>query len=103
MDLSIRNGERGSVAAEVVAGPRLAVVERLMGGAEVDTDQDVFVVALKGNFVANEARLPPGFRTPTGTNLVLVFDASTKALVDLSLLKSDPLLEQFGTPIVVDP
>lgn len=98
LELSARNGDPSPSRMRIVAGPRLAVVDRLMGGAEVDTDQDVYVVALEGNFVGHEARIPPGRAKPTGTGLALVFDASTKVLVDWAILNSSPALEDFGTP-----
>ena len=99
LDIAARNGDANPSRIRIVAGPRLAVVARLMGGAEVDTDQDVYVVALEGTFAAHEARVPPGAPTPRGTHLILVFDTETKTLLDLNLSHNPPALEQFGTPI----
>jgi hypothetical protein len=103
LDFAARNGDPTPSAMRIGAGPRLAVVERLMGGAEVDTDQDVYIVALEGGFVGHEAHRPPGIPKPTGTNLVLIFDARTKELLGWAILRDRPDLDQFGTPIVVRP
>lgn len=99
LDIAARNGESSPSRIRIVAGPRLAVIERLMYGAEVDTDQDVYVVAMEGEFVAENARRPPGAPAPRGTHLVLVFDAVSKKLTDLSVSNAAPPIEHFGTPI----
>jgi len=103
LEFSARNGEPAPSKMRVVAGPRLAVVDKLMGGAEVDTDQDVYVVALEGRFVGHEARVPPGQPEPTGPAMVLVFDAGTNHLVDWAILDDTPTLDVFGTPQVIRP
>ena len=56
-----------------------------MGGAQVDTDQRVFVVRLRGNFVGYEAPVPAGLAPPHGPYLEIVDDADTKQMTDWTI------------------
>ena len=79
------NGESAPDGGVIVSGNRGDVVTATMGNAQVDTNQDVFVVRLHGNFVGYEAPRPAGVAPPHGHYLELVYDAQTKQLTDWSL------------------
>jgi len=72
-----------------------------MGGAEVDTDDKVFAVRLRGSFVGNSAPVPNGIPAPQGTYLLLVYDAATNELLDWGLRDKPQDLGELGelTPI----
>jgi hypothetical protein len=74
------NGEGTPYGGVVVSGKRRDVVSATMGGAEVDTAQDVFVVRLHGDFVGYTAPRPAGVAPPHGHYLEIVYDASTKSV-----------------------
>jgi len=103
LEFAAQNGEPNPTNLRVVAGPRLRVVEVLMGGAIVDTDQDVYVVALEGNFIGFSATRSPRSPGPLrGTHLLLVYDAETKKLWDWSLNDRPAPLHFIATPIPID-
>jgi len=79
------NGEDAPDGVVIVSGNRGDVVSATMGGAQVDTNQDVFVVRLHGDFVGYEASRPAGVEPPHGHYLEIVYDAETKQLTDWSL------------------
>jgi len=79
------NGESAPDGGVIVSGKRGDVVSATMGGAQVDTNEDVFVVRLHGNFVGYEAPRPAGIAPPHGHYLEIVYDAQTKELTDWNL------------------
>lgn len=78
------NNDRHPVAAEVVRTKRLAAMRTLSGDA-VNTDADVFVVRLRGDFRATRFSVPAGHAIPTGTVLTVTVDAATGEMTDWSL------------------
>ena len=60
-------------------------INRLNAGAEVGSDEDVYAVALHGNFVAQYAHVPPGAALPRGHLMILVVDTKTMNVVDFML------------------
>jgi alkanesulfonate monooxygenase SsuD/methylene tetrahydromethanopterin reductase-like flavin-dependent oxidoreductase (luciferase family) len=97
------NGEDAPDHGIVVSGRRREVVAATMGGAEVDTDQDVFVVRLHGNFVGYEASVPARVGPPHGHYLELVYDAETKQMTDWSISASPQDLTRLGHPVPLGP
>lgn len=83
MSVAAGNGDSRPTGGTVVATTRKAI-NRLNGGSEVNTDEDVYVVTLHGNFTAYGASVPSG-ALPTGHLLVLVFDAKTSEVADFML------------------
>ena len=87
----------------LVSGNRRDVVAATMGGAQVDTSQDVFVVRLHGSFVGYEASVPQGVALPRGSYLEIVYDANTKEITDWNLSTRPQDLGRFGAPISILP
>ena len=85
LSFSRANGESASDQGVVVSGDRREVVAATMGGAQVDTDQRVFVVRLRGNFVGYEAPVPAGLAPPHGHYLEIVDDADTNQMTDWNI------------------
>jgi hypothetical protein len=96
------NGESAPDGGIIVSGNRGDVVAGTMGGAQVDTNQGVFVVRLHGNFVGYEAPRPAGVAPPHGHYLEIVYDAQTKQLTDWNLSAQPQDLTRLG-PISITP
>ncbi|HYZ78258.1 MAG TPA: hypothetical protein VE596_12880 [Gaiellaceae bacterium] len=103
LSFAAANGEAAPDHGIVVSGNRRDVVAATMGGAQVDTAQDVFVVRLHGNFVGYQAPVPAGFAPPHGHYLELVYDAETKQMTDWNLSGSPQDLTRFGQPVSIGP
>jgi hypothetical protein len=97
------NGESAPDGGVIVSGNRGDVVAATMGGAQVDTNQDVFVVRLHGNFVGYEAPVPAGFALPHGHYLEIVYDAATKQVTDWNLSAGPQDLSHLGHPVSIAP
>ena len=97
------NGESAPDGGVIVSGNRGDVVSATMGGAQVDTNQDVFVVRLHGNFVGYEAPRPAGVAPPHGYYLEIVYDAQTKQLTDWNLSAQPQDLTRLGHPVSIAP
>jgi hypothetical protein len=97
------NGESAPDGGIIVGGNRGDVVAGTMGGAQVDTNQSVFVVRLHGNFVGYEAPRPAGVAPPRGHYLEIVYDAQTKQLTDWNLSAQPQDLTRLGPPISITP
>jgi hypothetical protein len=97
------NGESAPTGGILVSGNRRDVVAATMGGAQVETSQDVFVVRLHGSFVGYEASVPRGIPLPRGSYLEIVYDASTKEITDWNLSARPQDLGRFGSPISILP
>lgn len=65
-------------------------------GAMVDSNQDVYMVTMAGDFKAAFASPPPGVPRPTGTVLTFVYDPATQAITDMSVGPISPDLSQLG-------
>jgi hypothetical protein len=97
------NGESAPDDGVVVSGKRRDVISATMGGAEVDTSQDVFVVRLHGNFVGYTAPRPAGVAAPHGNYLEIVYDAETKEMTDWSISGRPQDLSRFSTRVPLGP
>jgi hypothetical protein len=97
------NGERAPDGGVFVSGKRRDVISATMGGAEVGTSQDVFVVRLHGDFVGYAAPRPAGVSPPHGHYLEIVFDAETEEMTDWSISGQPQDLSRFSTRIPVGP
>jgi hypothetical protein len=76
MQFAAANGDEAPAELSVVAGTRGDAVAATMG-AKVDSNQPVYVVALKGHFIAYSAPRPPKTDPPEGRFMELVLDAET--------------------------
>jgi hypothetical protein len=97
------NGENAPDQGVVVSGNRGDVVAATMGGAQVDTNQDVFVVRLHGTFVGYEAPVPAGVGLPHGHYLEILYDAATKQVTDWNLSATPQDLSHLGNPVSIAP
>jgi len=88
IEFAARNGEPSPTKLRLVTGTRRQVVAALMGGSIVDSDQDVFAVAMEGDFVGYAAsRSPRHPEPPTGRYMLIVYDATTLKIWDWSLTR----------------
>ena len=97
------NGEDAPDEGLVVSASRRDAVAATMGGAQVDTDQDVLVVRLHGDFVGYEAPVPAGFAPPHGHYLEIVYDAETKQMTDWNISARPQDLTRLGHPASIGP
>ena len=77
------NGESRPTSGLLVATTRRAF--NGLFGADTDTDQKVYAIVLRGDFVGNLASRPHGAPAPTGHVLALVYDATGNTATDWSL------------------
>jgi hypothetical protein len=64
---------------------------------KVDTNQPVYLVAMRGNFVGSVAKVPSGQAKPKGTVLTATVDPTTGRIVDWGISDSVPDLSSLGT------
>ena len=74
-----------------------------MEDAQIDSNQDVFVLRLHGNFVGYEASRPGGVEPPRGHYLEVVYDAQTKQLTDWNLSAQPQDLTRVGHAVSITP
>jgi len=96
-DLAARNGETAPSDAQVVGTTRVSAVQALMG-EQIDSNQMVYAITMRGNFVGHMAHLAPGSQPPTGSVLTLIVDANTNGLLDWSITDGPSDLSTLGTP-----
>ena len=84
-------GDRSRCQVVWVATRRQAA-NREAGGDIVDTNQPVYLVAVRGRFVDRMASVPPGASAPRGTVLTLVLDRAHLQVLDLGVSNSWPHL-----------
>lgn len=89
------NGEKSPQALDVVTSKRKAAQGQLKGGV-VDSDEDVYVVQMRGQFVGNMASVPKGTQAPKGTVMTLTIDKATGELTDWSLSSKTTDLGKLG-------
>jgi hypothetical protein len=90
-----RNGDPRPSAGQVVATTRQQIAS-LDRGVRVDSDQEVYVVQLRGTFTAFLAHVPKGVPAPRGTLLTIVYDASSGYITDWSLQNTGQPLSILG-------
>lgn len=95
VDFAAANGDSQPTNGVVVATTRKAINEFVGPGTAVDSDQDVHVAVVDGEFTAHGVG-PPGADEPTGSVLWVVYDATTGAVVDWGLLLARPDVSQLG-------
>ena len=77
-------GDRSRCRIVWVATRRQAA-NREAGGDIVDSNQPVYLVAVRGRFVDRMASVPPGAAAPRGTVLTLVLDRAHLRVFDLGV------------------
>jgi hypothetical protein len=95
---SARAGEKHPTHGFAVPTTRKQI-NRLNAGAEVGSDEDVYTVALHGDFVAEYAHVPPGADLPRGHLMILVVDAKTMDVLDFMLGDAPIDPTRLGTPV----
>ena len=71
-------------SAEYVLTTRSAANE--LFGAVVDTDEPVYLVVIRGKFTMQDAFMPAGRPSPSGSFAMLVIDVSTGQVVDRGIM-----------------
>jgi len=103
IEFAARNGEPNPTRLRLVTGTRVKVVERLMGGSIVDSDQDVFAIAMEGNFIGYTATRSPRYpEPPRGKYMLIVYDAATLKAWDWSLTTQPAPIELLSPVLPVD-
>lgn len=74
-------GDATPTDVRYVRSTRAAANRLLFAGTMVESDQPVYVVSLRGNFMYNGPR-PPEVEPPRGTRLTLIYDARTLELTE---------------------
>ena len=87
------DGDNQPSSAQYVETTRRAAA-RIVSGSWVDSDQDVYLVMLRGNFVHN--RHPYGVPPPRGTVATFTADRITQGIYDFSLGDRVPDLSALG-------
>ncbi len=88
-------GDRSPTRIAWVAS-RHRAAERVASGDWVDTNQPVYLVALRGRFIDRMASVPPGGKPPRGTVLTLALDRTHLSVLDLGLSGRWPRLSELG-------
>lgn len=92
------NGDPNPADASYVATTRKRINAADGSGTEVSSDEEVYAVLLRGNFVAHGASRPSGAPPPRGQYLVVVYDAETLDVTDFILGDRPMRLSEVGTP-----
>ncbi|MEU4578915.1 hypothetical protein [Nonomuraea sp. NPDC023979] len=95
LDVAKQNGDESPEAVELVATKRSAAQAHLKAG-RVDSDQDVYLVQVKGAFVGHAVPRPKGHAAPKGDTLTVTVDAKTGQVTDWSLGASRNDLAKLG-------
>src|ERR1700736_3272288 len=74
LNAAAANGDAHPTDGAVFASSRGDAMNATNGGV-VDSNQSIYLIRLHGNFVANDARVPPGHAAPRGHVLIVVVDA----------------------------
>lgn len=88
------NGELHPTGVTYVKTTRKAAA-RLVG-AEVNTNEQVYLVQLNGDFVGRMAEVPPGASLPRGHAMTLSVDAATGRILDWSISPQGQRLTALG-------
>lgn len=93
--LAAANGENAPRSTQYTA-TRRQDAEGLTSQARVDSDQPVYLVTMRGDFVGDTAKVPRGRARPTGTVLSATIDPATGRILDWSITDSAPALSRLG-------
>lgn len=97
LEFAKQNGEANPTAVQAVSAKRRAVNDVLLSGAKVDTDSDVHVIQMKGNFTGHMASRPKDSKAPTGKVMTLVYDATTGEVTDWGLSPDAKDMARLGS------
>jgi hypothetical protein len=93
--LTAANGEPKPAAVDYVLTTR-AAANKLVSQAEVDTDQPVYLLSVRGAFNGHGAKVPAGAAKPTGSVLTATIDPATGRVVDWGIEDTAPRLAALG-------
>lgn len=89
------NGE-SSPSDGLVTRSRRQTAQEVVTGANVDSDEDVYVVELHGRFVGYMASVPAGAPLPKGGTVIVTIGSETGEILDWSLGDRRPDLSILG-------
>jgi hypothetical protein len=92
--MAAMHGEESPTGVEVVATTRKAAQRAVGAGDQLDSDQQVHLVQLRGDFVG---RAPQGEKLPRGSVLTVTVDAKTGKVTDTSLTGERQDLAKLGS------
>jgi hypothetical protein len=102
MSVAAQNGDANPTSVDSVQTTRSTAYQLVWPGAGTVSDSTpVYATTMVGTFSANNALLPPGAPTPTGTILTTVVNAQTGAMMDMNLSNRRPDLAQAGTVVAM--
>jgi hypothetical protein len=96
LEFAKQNGD-DKPALQVVSTKRKAANDVALSGAKVDSDEDVHVIQMRGNFTGHMTSRPKGHKAPTGKVLTMVYNATTGELTDWSLSPDARDLAKLGS------
>lgn len=100
--LAAKNGVPYPTNVRYVTSTRQAA-NRLLAGAQVDSDEAVTVFEMDGSFVGQGASVPRGAKLPTGSALTVVIDDSTGRILDWGIPPQGVDLTPLGAVTTVSP
>lgn len=92
------NAEPDPASEEYVESYRGKAVDAVGPGTVVDTNQPVYLIKIKGDFVGEMASVPVGEDLPTGRYLYVIVDKATLQMNDWAIGNQDVDLSSLGTP-----
>lgn len=99
--VALANGGSAPQSGQVIATTRGAA-NAIDTGATVDTNQDVFMVTLRGRFVAAFSPHPKTGEKLKGTVLSFIYDPAAAQITDISVGPVHPDLTALGEPEPLD-
>lgn len=96
------NGGSVPDIATVVLTDRNAVTDLFSPGSEAGIDQQVYVVEMEGEFVAEMAKVPDGAETPRGSALWFALESSTGEVTDWGVAVQPQDLSKLGEVSTLD-
>lgn len=99
--IAVTNGDRLVGSAKMSATTRQLAVNLTDPGAVVDSNGPVYVVELRGKFVAKSAKVPKGAPFPVGSVLTVVIDVRSMKVTDWGLTDNTSNLSKVGRTAVL--
>jgi hypothetical protein len=96
------NDEPHPSEVRLFATTRRAALAMMETVAPIGADDPVYVVSMRGNFVAHGAPRPPRARVPTGIELHFVWDRATRTITDFGVWHRQPNLAPLGHGVEFD-
>ncbi len=101
-EFAMLNGGAAPATATVVLTDRTAVTNLFSPGSDAGIDQQVYLVEMEGEFVAELAKVPNGAETPTGSALWFAFESSSGEVTDWGVAVRPQDLSKLGDVSTLD-